>query len=154
MGKNRFILIPVAFVLVVFLAAAFLPGDDEDGSGPMNWNLDGGFTAGFSDDGSHGYVLTVEGDGALDGFASPKDTPWYPRSGRVSKIVFSEGITSVGSGAFAACEHVDAVVLPQSVTTLGEEAFAAGTKVCAYDQIDAPEAMRIMPLSAKKTTGI
>ena len=147
MRKDRFILIPVAFVLVVFLAAVLLPGNDKNGSGLMSWNLGGGLTARFSDDGNHGYVLTVEGDGALDGFASPKDAPWYPRSGRISKIVLSEGITSVGSGAFAACEHVDTVVLPRSVTSLGEGVFAAGTRVCAYGQVAAPEAVRIYQYS-------
>lgn len=150
MGKNQFILIPVAFVLVVFLAAALLPGNDRASSIPMSWNLGGGLTAGFSDDGRHGYVLTVEGDGALDGFASPKEAPWYPRSGRVSKIVLSEGIASVGSGAFSACEHVGAVVLPRSVTSLGEGAFAAGTKVCAYGQVAAPGEMRIYQYSEEQ----
>ena len=147
MGKNKFILIPVTFVLVVFLAAALPPRGGKDSSGPMSWNLGGGLTARFSGDDNHGYVLTVEGSGALDGFASPKDAPWYSKSGRVSKIVLSEGITSVGGGAFAACGHVDAVVLPRSVTSLGEEAFAAGTKICAYGQVAAPEAVRIYQYS-------
>lgn len=146
MGKNKFILIPAAFVLAVLLVA-LLPGGGRDGAGPMSWDLGGGLTASFSDDGSHGYVLTVEGGGALDGFASPKDTPWYTRSGRVSKIVLSEGITSVGGGTFAACEHVDAVVLPRSVASLGAEAFAAGTKVFVYGQIAAPEEVCIYQYS-------
>lgn len=145
---NRFLLISVAFVAIVFLTAALLPRErNHDNQDPMRWDLGGGLTASFSDDGRHGYVLAIEGEGDLGGFASPKDAPWYARSGRVSKIVLSEGIVSVGGGAFAACEHVDAVVLPRSTASLGAEAFAAGTRVFAYGQIAAPEEVCIYQYS-------
>lgn len=145
---NRFLLISVAFVSIVFLTAALLPRErNHDNQDPMRWDLGCGLTASFSDDGRHGYVLAIEGEGDLGGFASPKDAPWYARSGRVSKIVLSEGIVSVGGGAFAACEHVDAVVLPRSTASLGAEAFAAGTRVFAYGQIAAPEEVCIYQYS-------
>lgn len=131
------LLTTAALVLVIIMCSATLmalsacDGEEEF----PTWNIASGVTASFSDNGNYGYVLTVSGNGIVPDYASPKDTPWYGKSGRVTQIVIEQGITYVGSNAFSQCVAVKSVELPKSVKKVGENAFSSKTKIINADTV-------------------
>lgn len=131
--KRIWLLCAVLVVLGVVLAVLLLPQAPEEETYAWDIPAQGGsIKAAFSDNGRHGFVLTLEGSGAMLDFTSEKDAPWYGKSGRVTSIVISEGITAIGNNAFAQCHYVSTVILPQSVTRIGSNAFSDKTQVCVY----------------------
>lgn len=96
-----------AFVLLILTAAsAVLLSACSKKEEPSVWDVsaDGSMvTASLLDDGEYGYILKLEGSGGVRDFSSAKDAPWYGKSGRVTQIVISEGITSIGNNAFTYC---------------------------------------------------
>ena len=42
---------------------------------------------------------------------------------KVKKIIFENGVTSIGEGAFAYCSELTDIAIPSSVTSIGEDAF-------------------------------
>lgn len=122
---RKFSTYAVAVLLMITVVAALLltSACSKEEEFP-SWNLtaDGSVTARFSDNGKHGFILTVEGNGAIPDYASAKEAPWYYRSGRVTSIAIEEGITAVGDNAFAECA-VGSVVLPRSMVSVGESLF-------------------------------
>lgn len=134
-GRRILMLLAVLTVLGAVLAVLLLPQSQEEGAYRWSVPAEGGsITAAFSDNGRHGYILTLEGSGAICDFASDKDAPWYSKSGRVTSIVIPEGVTAIGDNAFAQCHYVSTVILPQSVTRIGSNAFSEKTQVCVYGE--------------------
>ncbi len=74
----------------------------------------------IGDDGT----LTVSGSDQLANFASAWDTPWYNRRYEITALVVEEGVTAIGSYAFANLNSLRSVVLPESVQTIGSFAFS------------------------------
>lgn len=150
--RKKTILILLAIVLVVGVAAVLLlrqPAKQEADS----WAVPakgGSITAHFEDNGRHGFILVLEGSGAMADFASDKDAPWYGRSGRVTEIVIPEGITAIGDNAFAQCHYVGAAVIPASVTAIGKNAFSEKTQVCAYTETALEDDLRLYLYSEEK----
>lgn len=120
------------------------------------WDISNGensITAEFSDDGNYGFILTVDGSGKMKDFNSPKDAPWYSKSGRVSEIKISDGITYIGDNTFPYCFAAKSVVLPESVTEVGKNAFPASSKVYGYAQkITAGEGTTVYAYSESRPT--
>lgn len=67
-------------------------------------------------------VLTVSGTGDMADFESG-DAPWYDKRGEVRKLVVSEGVTAVGSGAFSGCGLIETITLPRSLQRIGDSAL-------------------------------
>lgn len=136
MKRKILLSVAVALSLVVFALSAVLftacSGEENPYEG---WSLSETVTAKFSDNGKYGFILTVEGSGKMPDFASKKDAPWYGKSGRVTEIVISDKITSIGDNAFTECVAIKQVVLPASVTSVGTNAFAEGVKIYAYSAV-------------------
>ena len=65
-------------------------------------------------------TLTISGAGAMQDFAG--DAPWHSMEG-IQRIVVEEGITAIGSEAFADMNGITAVSLPQSMQSIGGWAF-------------------------------
>ena len=86
----------------------------------IDWNFDA--TTG---------VLALCGNGAMDDyswyvneeFQEYVDSPWYALRDAVTQIIIDEGITSIGSYAFADCWRVVQISIPNSVEKIGEGAF-------------------------------
>ena len=57
-----------------------------------------------------GYQVVAIGDGAFIEMS-------------ITDVTISEGITSIGSEAFAYCYYIDALTIPESVTSIAEDAF-------------------------------
>ncbi len=102
-------------------------------SNTMTWELNNG-------------VLTITGNGYMDGWNNQQEIPWYPYRGKIKKVVLSgrieniyanafrdhteltevqlvNTITVVFNGAFQNCSSLKTVTLPDSVTSLGNQAF-------------------------------
>lgn len=149
--KKTFISAAVVLIAAASLTSAVcFPGCSEEEA--TSWTLSDTITASFSDNGSHGYILTVEGSGAMPDYASEKETPWYGRAGRVTEIVLDDGITYVGDNTFTGCAYVDYVILPTSVTSIGSNAFGDDMMVCAYSQVTAADNTTVYMYSEEQPT--
>ena len=115
----------LSFVLAVLMIASLLPatalaadvvasgtcGAEGDGSN-LTWTLD-------SED-----VLTISGTGKMSDYDvnnAVHSTPWSKVD--VSAIRISDGVTSIGEGAFSFCTSLTSVTIPNSVTSIGHGAF-------------------------------
>lgn len=90
------------------LAAGFCGADEDKGN--IQWTL---LTDG---------TLTVSGIGAMDDWDY---SPWYSHRDDIQKIIVTEGITRIGSGAFADCNSImGELPIPKSVKEIGDGAFS------------------------------
>lgn len=150
MQRKKWIWLLLA-ALGVLAAVLLLPQPPEEESYTWDIPAEGGrITAAFSDNGRHGFILTLTGSGAMKDFASDKEAPWYGKSGRVTSIVIPEGVTAIGSNAFAQCHYVKTVVLPQSVTAIGSNVFSDKTQVCVYGETSAADDLLLYRYAEEK----
>jgi len=77
-------------------------------------------TYSLNDDG----VLVINGTGPMTEWSSIADVPWNGHRGSVQKIIFPNGITSIGNFAFQNC-GIKSVTIPDSVTIIGKYAFSS-----------------------------
>ena len=70
-------------------------------------------------------VLELKGSGEMFDFvgANEIDVPWYSRANEITKVVVSDGITSIGNHAFHGLSKVKTVDLPDTVERIGLSAF-------------------------------
>lgn len=95
------------------------------------------------ENGDWGEILYIEGTGDMydygDGFASYEDftahnqIPWAAYKDSLREVVFSEGVTSVGSFAFFDYRYVGTVELADSITEIGDYAFVNCGSMYATD---------------------
>ena len=71
-----------------------------------------------------GTTLTVsktgEGSGVMNTFGS---VPWYSYMRTIEKVIISEGVTSIGYGAFSNCSSITDLTLPESLVKIDNSAF-------------------------------
>lgn len=67
-------------------------------------------------------VLTISGTGAMLDWAQG-DTPWEDYAASIQKIVIEEGVTSIGTNAFAGLSKVTEAHIPDSVGKINAGAF-------------------------------
>ena len=80
-------------------------------------------------------VLTISGTGNMTNY-TVNDMPFSGLS--FSKLVITDGVTSIGNNAFASCAMLKELSIPESVTLIGSEAFAdctALTEVIIPDSV-------------------
>lgn len=66
-------------------------------------------------------VLTITGSGPMP--EEPRIKPWRELKDSITKIVISDGITSIADYAFYGCNNLHEIVIPDSVKRIGEGAF-------------------------------
>lgn len=91
-------------------------------------------------------LLTISGTGAMENFgpyvepttgstetsaATTDAAPWYVHRAAITTVFISEGITHIGSYAFADCTALTQITMANTVTTIGEAAFAGCTALTA-----------------------
>lgn len=134
-------------LLVLTVVPIVLVGACSQKEEPSSWDVsaeDGTITASLLDDGDYGYILKLEGNGKLKEFSSATEAPWYDKSGRITQIIISEGITSIGNNAFTYCHYVKTVILPESVVFVGEYAFSEKSRLHAAAETEEEETMKIL----------
>lgn len=77
--------------------------------------------------------------------------PWIHSGSDIYKVVIKQGITSVGSGSFADCDHLKHVSMPKTVESIREYAFS-GCKNLKVLQI--PSSVKFIGLHAVIDTGL
>lgn len=146
MKKATLILLTLMIAALTAALALVACGKEQ-----TSWKL-GSVSAYFSDNGRYGYVLNLDGEGEIPDYSSEKDAPWYYRSGRITDIKLSEGITKIGANAFKDCK-AKSVVIPRSAASIGENSFHADTLICAYGEVAAPQAVKVYQYSETPAEG-
>ena len=70
-----------------------------------------------------GNELVIEGTGEMYNYSSNPAAPWSSYSGSIKSVNIEDGVTSIGSWAFAQCSALTDVSISESVTTIGGDAF-------------------------------
>ena len=118
MKKTVFVVVSV-LILSLLALAAYADGETYSGTCGENafWTLGG--------EGN----LAITGSGEMTDYPNPYydpngAAPWYQYRDRISSLVISEGITSVGSYSFSGCSNISgALTLPETLERIGGSAF-------------------------------
>ena len=101
---------------------ASLKGDE----GNYNWFVEGS-------------TLKIQGTGEMGDFLDHTDNnpPWYDYRKEITQVEISEGITTIGRGAFYEFENLKEISIPDSVTIIDNVAFSYSglTKVTIPDNV-------------------
>lgn len=94
-------------------------------------------------------ILTFSGTGPMFDFAysNAVDIPWYDYLGSVTKVVFEEGITTVGANTLNGFKRLRNVEFSNTIHTIGKSAFA----YCAnssFRTITFPESLKTISANA------
>lgn len=73
------------------------------------------------------YELVIEGTGDMDNYTYLGQTSWAEYNDRIVKITVSEGVTSIGIGAFYGCDAVTSISLPSTLRNIGLFSFGTCT---------------------------
>lgn len=73
-------------------------------------------------------TLTITGTGEMKDYYITDENDesivaWSPFSTKIKSLVLPDGITSIGSSAFAGLQYLQSAVIPDSVVKIGEKAF-------------------------------
>ncbi len=68
-------------------------------------------------------ILVISGKGAMPSYSSADQYPWYEHKDKITQVVISEGITTVGNNAFSEYASLKSISLPSSLLSIGESAF-------------------------------
>lgn len=68
-------------------------------------------------------VLTISGVGNMRDYDKLTEAPWDKTKNEVKKIVFANGITSIGSWSFDGFDNVKTIEFPQTLKNIGQRAF-------------------------------
>ena len=68
-------------------------------------------------------TLYIQGRGAMTAYSTSNKAPWSEYVSQIERIEIAEGITHIGSYAFADCSAFTQLSLPNSITSIGSYAF-------------------------------
>lgn len=68
-------------------------------------------------------VLVISGEGEMTHYEL-SDRSWEDIDDEIGLIYISEGVTSIGKGAFRRCSNLSRVVLPNTIEEIGSSAFS------------------------------
>ena len=107
----------VSVLLCVLLLASLLPVSafaDTTAGGKCGYNLTWTLEDG---------TLTISGTGEMEDYYATT-APWGENCSLIKSVVISDGVTSIGYGAFSGCSSLTSVTIPDSVTTIRYDAFS------------------------------
>lgn len=82
--------------------------------------------------GSVSWVLYSDGRLEIGGSGKCEGIVWGGYANLIKKVVFAEGITSIGTSAFENCKNLKEVVFPKSLQSIESRAFA----MCGINKIE------------------
>ena len=114
--KHTMRLLAILLTMVLLLSStSFVFAEDalvSGTAGSLTWTLDSDGT------------LTINGTGEIpDGPPDYYDPSWRQYYGKITAVVISDGVTSIGEYAFYVCHSLTSVTIPDSVTSIGDDAF-------------------------------
>ena len=68
-------------------------------------------------------TLTITGSGDMPDLEENEEAPWYDYRSEITDIVLSDGLTSIGAGAFSGCTELWSIEFPAGLRRIGEGAF-------------------------------
>ncbi len=115
MKKNFAVIILILCAVFVLLpCAVFAETVSGECGASVKWT--------FDDDGT----LTVSGEGAMEDYQMYPPAPWCDENiiHKIKSVKIENGVTSVGSYAFAFADKIENVSIADSVSTIGDGAFS------------------------------
>ena len=94
--------------------------------------------------------LIISGTGRMDGWLLDEKTgtwavsnrpEWEPYSAQIKMITVEDGVTDIGTSAFAGFTALESITLPESITAIGSNAFI---RCSSLKSIHIPEKVRII----------
>ena len=124
-----------------------LPEEENPNSGKCGDNLTWDLTDG---------VLTISGTGEMEHYSYDWSTltgtaPWFELREEITAVNIENGVTAIGSHAFAGCASVTSVTLPNSLTSIGYGAFENCT---GLKEITLPDSLTSIEGNAFHSTGL
>ena len=114
-------------LLFVFLLSVSTFTFAQNGTaGDLTWTIDN-------------RTLTISGNGVIPEYSYTDLAPWYNYRDSISTAVITEGVTRIGSLAFAMCQKLTSVSIAATVESIGATAFS---KCEALDSIGLPEGVK------------
>ena len=116
MRKLKYLILFLTCSIVLFSSSSIIVGAKASGSCGDNvtWTLD--------DNGT----LTISGTGPMGNWVN-NNHPWKKYVDSIKEVVISEGVTSIGCGAFYPCRNLLNVSIPKSVGAIGYDSFYGGS---------------------------
>lgn len=68
-------------------------------------------------------ILTISGTGAMNGYSSYSNAPWYSYCSSITTVIIEDEVTSIGEWAFYNCSGMTSVTIGESVTSIDYRAF-------------------------------
>ncbi len=115
MRKKILSILLAACLIFSLLPVSAMADAAESGScgDNLTWTLENG-------------VLTISGTGKMENYSTYYEettAPWAEYRSSIKNVVISDGVTSVGAGAFYYCGNLTSVTIPDGVTSIGADAF-------------------------------
>ena len=110
--KKRRLLICVLLCALVLASAFAVSAEEHTGTcgDGLTWRFD-----------SQTGLLTISGEGNMYDYDTYNSPPWQDLE--VLNVLIGEGVTSIGSRAFALCYYVQSITIPATVSSVGDAAF-------------------------------
>lgn len=70
------------------------------------------------------FTLTISGTGKMKNY-SLTNRPWESQEDKITTVIISDGVTSIGDCAFYSFGKVTSITIPDSVTNIGKRAFSS-----------------------------
>ena len=69
-------------------------------------------------------VLTISGKGGMYAYSKTSPAPWQEHADKITKVVVSKNVTTIGAYAFYNCANLTSVSLPNTLKAIYDYAFA------------------------------
>lgn len=106
---------------------------EGDGSGRdgLKWNIN-----------ANG-LLSISGTGKMADYHDPDaPAPWSGQRDQIKTITISQGVTSIGTSAFAGCTNLTYVTIPKFLVSIGDSAFSGCEKLAHVSFLGTEEEWR------------
>lgn len=94
----------------------------------LSGNCGANLTFTLTDDG----VLAISGTGRMEDFTNDSVVPWYSERAKITSVVFSDGVSTIGSHAFYGCSGLKAFTIPDGVSSISEFTFGHCTGLTSF----------------------
>ena len=136
---SKILLLIVATAMIVLMFSISSSAASSGTTGNVSWMLD--------DNGT----FTVSGKGAMADYSLSNPSPWDSYGSSIKAVVIGEGVTSVGSYAFAYCDAIETVTLASTVTAVKQGAFFYCSDL---EAVTIPSSVITIGSSAFRNTGL